>query len=92
MKSLKNLLFNDLTQVKFVTNTPDRDEVDRIFGVLLEVFAKRNNVVVDSSGVRKGVVAPNNFEDFFAADDLSGFGNQEPQELAFPFGDALGLA
>ena len=38
-----------------------------------------------------GVVAPNNFEDFFAADDLSGFGNQEPQELAFPFGDALGF-
>ena len=33
--------------------------------------------------VLEGVVAPNNFEDFFAADDLSGFGNQEPQELAF---------
>ena len=64
----------------------------RVFRILFKVFAKRNDVVVDRSGVGEGVVAPDNFEDFFTADDLSCFGNQEAEELAFTFGDALRLA
>ena len=66
--------------------------MDRIFRVLLKIFAKRNDVVVDRSGVGEGVVAPDDLEDFFAADDLSCLGNQQPEELTFPFGDALRLA
>ena len=91
-KPLKSLLFRDLTRVKFVANTPDRGEVDRVFGVLFKVFAKRYDVVVDRPGVGEGVVAPDNFEDFFTADDLSCFGNQEAEELAFALGDSLRLA
>ena len=66
--------------------------MDRIFRVLLKIFAKRNDVVVDRSGVGEGVVAPDDLKDFFAADDLSCFGNQQPEQLTFPFGDALRLA
>ena len=66
--------------------------MDRVFRVLFKVFPKRHDVVVNRSGVGEGVVAPDNFEDFFTADDLSCFGNQEAEELAFAFGDALRLA